>query len=178
MELIQQQRLNCLVEGTRFSKGKGKHFYCKLSPNHKAFHYGDWNDDSAPPPSLEHLPSKLQVAEIKDVLTGANCPHVRDLNRRARERNPKDHLAFSLVKESGDSVDFIAPDQKRFDYWTDGLAALLRTEMRSAESAKDLEMLLSMEVKIRLLDVEGIDIPEEAPVVPPLPNNFEFWQEA
>ena len=55
---------------------------------------------------------------------------------------------------------------------------LLRMEMQSAEFEKDRKMLLDMEIRIRLLDVEGIDIPEEPPEIPPLPTNFDFWQEA
>ena len=37
------------------------------------------------------------------------------------------HLAFSLVteKESHQTLDFIAPDDKTFNLWTDGVNALL-----------------------------------------------------
>lgn len=141
-------------------------------------HYGDWNDENTPP-LLDNLTGKLQIAEVRKLLVGPDCPHVVRENRRARDRNTKDHLCFSLERDNGgDNLDFIAPDQKRFDYWTDGISALLRRRMTSTEADKDLEMLLSMEIKIRLLDVEGIDIPEEPPEIPSLPNNFDFWQEA
>ena len=80
------------------------------------------------------------------------------------------------MKENNDSVDFIAPDQKTFDFWCDGINALLRREMKSAKATEDLEMFLAMEVKIRLLDVEGLEIPDEPPPIPPLPINFNFSQ--
>lgn len=64
MELVQRQRLNFLVKGTRFAKGKGKFVFCKLSPNHKAFYYGDWQDENVAP-ALENLDSKLPISEIK-----------------------------------------------------------------------------------------------------------------
>ena len=161
-------------QGTRFGKGKGKSVFCKLSPNHKALHYGDWNEENTVP-TLEKLSSKLPVSELKDLITGPSCPHVRDGNRRNRERNA-DSLAFSIVKENGDTLDFIAPNPKTFDYWCDGLSCLLRKEMKSNKAVEDIEMLLSMEVKIRLLDVEGIEIPDEPPPIPPLPPNFDFGQ--
>ncbi|XP_024116508.1 engulfment and cell motility protein 1, partial [Oryzias melastigma] len=41
MELIKQQRLNRLCEGTCFRKISNKFWYCRLSPNHKVLHYGD-----------------------------------------------------------------------------------------------------------------------------------------
>ena len=72
------------------------------------------------------------------------------------------------------SLNFIAPDEKVFDYWTDGINALLRNKMTSKEAENDLETLLSMELKLRLLDAEGINIPQEAPVIPPDPPNYDF----
>lgn len=124
-------------------------------------------------PSLEHLPNKLSISEIKDFLTGPSCPHVKELNRRNRDRS-SEVLAFSFVKENGDTVDFVAPNEKTFHMWCDGIDALLRKEMKSQKAAEDLEMLLAMEVKIRLLDIEGIEIPDEPPPVPPLPPDFNF----
>ncbi len=50
--------------------------------------------------------------------------------------------------------------------------------MRSPRAAEELDALLAMEVKIRLLDVEGVDIPDEPPPIPPLPPNFDFCMEA
>ena len=46
--------------------------------------------------------------------------------------------------------------------------------MNSEEAAKDLETLLDMEIKLRLLDVEGMDLPEEPPPVPREPTNYDF----
>lgn len=72
------------------------------------------------------------------------------------------------------SLDFIAPDEKVYDYWTDGINALLGNKMTSKEAENDLETLLSMELKLRLLDAEGINIPQDPPVIPPDPPNYDF----
>ena len=37
-----------------------------------------------------------------------------------------------------------------------------------------LEILLNMEVKLRLLDTEGLEIPKERPEIPPDPPNYDF----
>lgn len=46
--------------------------------------------------------------------------------------------------------------------------------MTSKEAEKDLETLLSMEIKLRLLDAEGINIPQDKPIIPPDPPNYDF----
>lgn len=47
--------------------------------------------------------------------------------------------------------------------------------MISKEAKKDLDVLLHMEIKLRLLDIEGIpEIPQEPPEIPELPQNFDF----
>jgi engulfment and cell motility protein 1 len=47
-------------------------------------------------------------------------------------------------------------------------------KMTSQEAANDLEILLAMDIKLRLLDVEGMDLPEEPPPIPAEPTNFDF----
>jgi len=85
-------------------------------------------------------------------------------------------LAFSLAPDpcQGEPLNFVAPNEKVFDYWTDGINALLGNEMTSKEAQNDLATLLSMEVKLRLLDTEGITVPELPPKIPPPPLNYDF----
>lgn len=178
IELIQQQRLGVLVGGTRFKKYsargqrvKDKFWFVRLSPNHKVLHYGDCDEKSTP--TLEELGSKLAVTEIKCVVVGKDCPHMKDL--RGRKINPQ--LAFSLILKSAEmtSLDFVAPDEQIFDYWTDGINALLKEKMSSKAYDNDLETLLSMDIKVRLLDAEGIDIPQDPPQIPEEPEDYDFY---
>ncbi|XP_008553122.1 engulfment and cell motility protein 1 [Microplitis demolitor] len=177
LELIQQQRLGFLVEGTRFTKYsargqriKDKFWYVRLSPNHKVFHYGDCDEKSVP--TIDDLPMKLAVVDIRGLLIGRDCPHMKDLQRRKTTHQ----LAFSLVLDSVEisNLDFVAPDEQVFDYWTDGINALLGNKMTSKETENDLETLLSMDIKLRLLDAEGIDIPQDPPPIPEPPPNYDF----
>lgn len=46
--------------------------------------------------------------------------------------------------------------------------------MLSSESHEELETLLNMEMKLRLLDLENISIPETPPPIPVEPPNFNF----
>lgn len=62
----------------------------------------------------------------------------------------------------------------QFCLWTDGLNVLLGKEMTSERTQTDLDVLLSMELKLRLLDLENISIPDNPPPVPKPPSNLNF----
>lgn len=62
----------------------------------------------------------------------------------------------------------------QFCLWTDGLNVLLGKEMTSERMQTDLDVLLSMELKLRLLDLENISIPDAPPPIPKPPSNLNF----
>ncbi|XP_006795852.2 engulfment and cell motility protein 3 [Neolamprologus brichardi] len=177
LELIRQQRLNRLCQGTMFRKissrrRQDKLWYCRLSPNHKMLHYGDVEEDTENPP-IETLQEKIPVADIKGLLTGKDCPHMKE-NKGKQNKEVLD-LAFSITYDVEEySLNFIAPSRTDFCLWTDGLSVLLGREMSSESMRSELEILLSMEIKLRLLDLENVPIPDNAPVVPKPPSNFNF----
>uniref|UniRef100_A0A3Q4I0I4 Engulfment and cell motility 3 n=1 Tax=Neolamprologus brichardi TaxID=32507 RepID=A0A3Q4I0I4_NEOBR len=176
LELIRQQRLNRLCQGTMFRKissrrRQDKLWYCRLSPNHKMLHYGDVEEDTENPP-IETLQEKIPVADIKGLLTGKDCPHMKE--NKGKQNKVLD-LAFSITYDVEEySLNFIAPSRTDFCLWTDGLSVLLGREMSSESMRSELEILLSMEIKLRLLDLENVPIPDNAPVVPKPPSNFNF----
>lgn len=51
-------------------------------------------------------------------------------------------MAFSLTLEGMSSLDFIAPDEKVFDYWTDGINALLGKLISKDNANVDLDVLI------------------------------------
>ncbi|KAJ4440709.1 hypothetical protein ANN_08857 [Periplaneta americana] len=154
---------------------KKKSWFVYLSTNQKVFHYGDCDDADKP---ILDCSSKVAVSNIRMLVTGKKCPHVRELrtpdghtflqcgpaalakddetdeeqdgttpSRRKQEhtglelhetaaadevwKNRKSDqevidLAFSiLLDEEPHTLDFVAPDQRAFDYWTDGMNCLL-----------------------------------------------------
>ncbi|KAK2162225.1 hypothetical protein LSH36_101g00020 [Paralvinella palmiformis] len=174
LDLIKQQRLNYLVEGSRFYSRPGRKgervWFCCLSPNHKVFYYGECDEINKP--TIEQLKNKLAVVDIKRLLTGKECPHVKE-----KRKHNTASLAFSIQTEAEiekDPLNFIALDQEAFNMWTDGINALIGNPMTSQLAQQELEMLLSMEIKIRLLDTEGIPIPKTPPPIPEEPPNYDF----
>uniref|UniRef100_A0A668AZ60 Engulfment and cell motility 1 n=1 Tax=Myripristis murdjan TaxID=586833 RepID=A0A668AZ60_9TELE len=178
MELIKQQRLNRLCEGTCFRKissrrRQDKFWYCRLSPNHKVLHYGDLEESPQGEVPHDSLQDKLPVADIKAVVTGKDCPHMKEKGALKQNKEVLE-LAFSVLYESDEYLNFIAPDKHEYCVWTDGLNALLGKEMTSDYTKSDMDTLLSMEMKLRLLDLENIQIPEAPPPIPKEPSNYDF----
>uniref|UniRef100_A0A6A7FUE6 Engulfment and cell motility protein 1 n=2 Tax=Hirondellea gigas TaxID=1518452 RepID=A0A6A7FUE6_9CRUS len=173
-EVVQQQRLRILEEGARFRNppkrsSRDKFFFCRLSPNHKLFHYDECDEKATKVPPLDDLTKKVSVSDIKSIATGKECPH---------HKSRKQQYAFSLMLESGKteavSLDFVAAEEELYNIWHDGVKVLLRETMVTEAAARDIEMLLNMEIKLQLLDVEGVTIPSDLPPVPPLPPNYNF----
>uniref|UniRef100_A0A672LXY6 Engulfment and cell motility 2 n=1 Tax=Sinocyclocheilus grahami TaxID=75366 RepID=A0A672LXY6_SINGR len=169
LELIKQQRLNRLCEGSCFRKlgnrrRQEKFWFCRLSLNHKVLHYGDLDESPQGEVPFELLTDKIPVSDIKAVLTGKDCPHMKE--KSALKQNKTvcvEYVTFVL---------FVCADQ--YCIWTDGLSALLGKELGSDLTRSDLDTLMSMEMKLRLLDLENIAIPEAPPPVPKEPSTYNF----
>nr|XP_033796655.1 engulfment and cell motility protein 3 isoform X1 [Geotrypetes seraphini]XP_033796656.1 engulfment and cell motility protein 3 isoform X1 [Geotrypetes seraphini] len=178
LELIKQQRLNRMCEGTLFRKissrrRQDKLWYCRLSPNQKVLHYGDVEDGTENPP-IESLQEKIPVADIKALLIGKDCPHMREKGAGKQNKDVLE-LAFTITYDLEEyCLNFIAPTRYEFCLWTDGLNVLMGREMTSETTKSDLDILLSMEIKLRLLDLENIPISDAPPPIPKPPSNLNF----
>ena len=70
-------------------------------------------------------------------------------------------------------IEVIAAKDDAFHCWCDAINYLLEKDMEKKKSTKvddDLELLLGHEVRLRLLDLEDVKLPDKAPPIPPLPN--------
>ncbi|XP_063152842.1 engulfment and cell motility protein 2 isoform X2 [Candoia aspera] len=115
LELIKQQRLNRLCEGTSFRKvgtrrRQERFWYCRLALNHKMLHYGDLEENAQGEVTLESLQEKIPVADIKAVLTGKECPHMKEKGALKQNKEALD-LAFSILYDPDEMLNFIAPNK-------------------------------------------------------------------
>ena len=169
-QLVRQERLRHLVEGASFPRSarrRDQFFYCRLSSNHKVLHFADTTNISQAPP-IEQLDKKFQVSEMR-LEIGANCPHATTL-KRGQTQN-----IFSVFYEGDEHLDFIAPNETVYNIWVDGLSVLSGKPMQSKSSEEDLETLLNMDLKLRLLDIENVSIPSQQPSIPKEPADFDFY---
>uniref|UniRef100_A0A8C9TJ63 Engulfment and cell motility 2 n=1 Tax=Scleropages formosus TaxID=113540 RepID=A0A8C9TJ63_SCLFO len=175
LELIKQQRLNRLCEGSCFRKvgnrrRQEKFWFCRLSLNHKVLHYGDLDD---PPQGEVPFEMLIPVSDIKSVVTGKDCPHMKEKSALKQNKEVLE-LAFSILYDPDEALNFVAPNKYEYCVWIDGLSALLGREMNSDLTRSDLDTLISMEMKLRLLDLENIAIPDAPPPVPKEPSTYNF----
>ncbi|XP_015263902.1 PREDICTED: engulfment and cell motility protein 2 [Gekko japonicus] len=149
-------------------------WYCRLALNHKMLHYGDLEDNNAQGEvTFESLQEKIPVADIKAVVTGKDCPHMKEKGALKQNKEALE-LAFSILYDPDETLNFIAPNKYEVAIWIDGLNALLGKDMASELTKSDLDTLLSMEMKLRLLDLENIHVPEVPPPVPKEPSSYDF----
>lgn len=168
IELIKQQRLQTMMVGAKFSRPRKKQCYLRLSPNHKVLHYTEYDDKSGQTiPNLDDMKEQFQVNEISQILKGKDCPS-------AKAHKNRFIFAFTLALNQPTSEEFITNDEATYNNWVDGLNVLLNQKMESRAMQDEFEMLLSMEIKLRLLDTEGIDISKEPPPIPEEPDNYNF----
>ncbi len=171
-QLVRQERLRHLVEGASFPRAatrrRDQFFYCRLSSNHKVLHFTDTTSVTQAPP-IEQMDKKIQVAEMR-VEVGANSHHASATLKKGQSPN-----IFSIFYEAEEHLDFIAPNVTVYNIWVDGLYALSGHPMTSKSSQEDLETLLNMDLKLRLLDIENVSIPSQQPAIPKEPNDFDFY---
>ena len=99
---------------------------------------------------------------------GSSCPH-------AQAKKSANQNIFSLFYEGEEHLDFIAPNETVYNIWIDGLSVLLGKPMQSKASNEDIETLLNMDLKLRLLDIENINIPSQPPAIPKEPVDYDFY---
>lgn len=171
LKLIHDQRLNQIVKGETFSDASRKArkpIYLKLSQNHKYLHFGD--PETSLNPSIENLPKKIQISQIRDIIF--SLKEKADKGRIRKESYP-----FSIIYNyEGDEkrLDLLTIDSKIFSIWNDGFKILLGQNADSEIVQEDIETLLSMDMKLQLLAIENIAIPDYPPAIPPDPPNFDF----
>eukprot|EP01137_Pigoraptor_chileana_P011504 Opistho-2@62480 len=84
-------------------------------------------------------------------------------------------LAFSLLLPSEESLDFVAASRQQYAVWLDALRVLSKQgDPDNQLTVQDLELLSSIDMRIRLLEAENVHIPDKAPPVPPPPSDFGF----
>ncbi|NXK93343.1 ELMO2 protein, partial [Formicarius rufipectus] len=141
LELIKQQRLNRLCEGSSFRKignrrRQERFWYCRLALNHKVLHYGDLEDNAQGEVTFESLQEKIPVADIKAIVTGKDCPHMKEKSA-LKQNKAMLELAFSILYDPDETLNFIAPNKYEYCIRIDGLNALLGKDMSSELTKSD-----------------------------------------
>ena len=112
------------------------------------------------------------MEELQVVLAGHNNPTFAKMKKVDEDIL---NLGFSLQLRDGTSFDFISLSRSDFVNWTDGVRILLGGVLENTESQDEIEFLCAADISVKLLNLQGLEIPNEAPPVPPPPANFDFF---
>lgn len=164
INLIRTNRFKLLKKGQQFPKyargikvvrEKSKFWYWQLSVAEKSLLYCDCTENTLP--DKKDMKNAIYIEDIGELLMGNECPHVKELNRSKHKINNGDFTFSILLKNSSidDCFNFVVSDQQTFDIWTDGLNFLMnRTDVLSKRALEDAEMLLNLDIKMRLMALE------------------------
>lgn len=114
----------------------------------------------------------VSIDDLAVVLTGQNNPLLAKLKKA--DEDILNH-GFSLQLQDGTSFDLVAQNQVDFVNWTDGIRLLLGLEMETLETKRAIECLETSDICVRLMNLEGLELPSEPLEIPPPPSNFNFF---
>jgi len=151
--------------------------YYRLSPNTKCLHYAEYVKIKDTRPPLEELIEKIELSTNMDIMAGAS------LMVQHNKKNINPNLCFSLVgnrdSENISHIDFICDSVVKYSEWIDGLNMFLDKNISSKSTAKYIQQLTDINLKLCLLELgsERIDIPVIPPEIPSLPSDYQFFYE-
>lgn len=182
LDMVKHQRLAYLVDGCCFRMLRGlkeksgrnllmqQFLYAKVSDNHQDLLWTTVADVNEKPATI---PNIVKISEITSVVLGNDVPSFGG----GKKKGPDDivTLAFAfLLKDEKQNVEFLAITREDFVNWVDGMRALIGKAMECPETLEEAKILVSLEMKVRLLDLEGIDLPKDPPPIPEIPTDFDF----
>ncbi|KNC55697.1 uncharacterized protein AMSG_01964 [Thecamonas trahens ATCC 50062] len=123
---------------------------------------------------------QVPVASIADVVTGGTCPMFADPKKQV-SLDKALSIALLLATPIGPednpqvAVQFAATDRRTFATVTEGIRSLLGRPLEAETSIEDAERLADMQLRIRLIELDGdVNLPTVEPALPPPPPSFAF----
>jgi len=147
--------------------------FFRLAENRKELNHGPIPDSDEK--AIPDLPNILKQSDCKGIVTGLACPVFSAMKKVKAEDEATAQLTFAIVQHSGEHIHLVALNQADFVNWTDGLRAWLGLPFECSDTLEDLKVLVDTEMEVKLLDLEGINIPSTPPAVPQPPANYDFY---
>lgn len=177
-DIVKEQRLQLIEQPYKFhdNPNKKKEFYAKLDKNRRQIWIDETNIEKDVLLDLKSCKS-IQIRDIKNILVGRDCPHLKDKKRRNIHRNNFLNLAFSIQFVDGrQPVNFIAENHPEQTWWVDSIRCLSNPEEfgPSSDFNDDVDKLLNMKMKVQMVEFQDVEIPDVLPLVenlsPPPPD--------
>ncbi|KAG5885732.1 hypothetical protein JTB14_000654 [Gonioctena quinquepunctata] len=161
---VLENRKNVLKNGQYFPKVTEKKtsgtMFVQLSKNERELLLSDVADDKTKPGNNT---DRVKIADITHIATGLNCKHSNLC------KSPS--LAFSvLINFTEKQLHFIAEDERMACYWTDAFYILIGNSKRSEYYKNELEELVEMDLRLKIMELQNVSIPKNPPAIPPVPK--------
>lgn len=75
-------------------------------------------------------------------------------------------MSFSIELTDDTIINFLASTEEVANYWTDAIYMLVGSNNRSKTYERELEVLVDMDLHLRLLELQNYKLPMKPPVVP------------
>eukprot|EP00053_Salpingoeca_punica_P016915 m.161560 g.161560 ORF g.161560 m.161560 type:complete len:721 (+) comp17068_c1_seq5:225-2387(+) len=172
--LVKAQRLAHMRDGAFFyavQKGKVRKekFFAYLAGNHKSLHWGDPMADD----QNKHTTHTCLVTEIKVLYIGAETPFLS----KAKKNDESVKYSFGILgdNEIQECLEFVAVTPRQASMWRDGMRILTNKQCEEDEFKEDVENLVNLEMGIRMLNLQGVELSGRAPTVPNPPSDWGFF---
>ena len=118
------------------------------------------------------LSAKVSADDLAAVLIGQNNPLLAKLKKADQDIL---NNGFSLQLQDGTSFDLVALSPQDFVNWTDGIRLLMGNQLETPDTLRSIEVLVSAGTCVRLMNLEGLNIPTKPLDIPELPPNYQFY---
>lgn len=175
LEMVKQQKLSYLTDGCCFrvlksaQSKKQLFFYARLNENHTELAWAPVVEVNDKPTTYN---TTAKVTDLTSVAVGTDVPSFSKKKAASEEILS---LAFAFLhREEKQTIEFLAINREDYVNWVDGMRALLGKAMDCPETSEEAKTLVALEMKMRLLDLEGFEIPKDPPAIPEIPPDFDF----
>lgn len=179
-DMYVNNRMEKLKDGCNFAalgklkeasgKSKVAYVFVRLDPTMQSVQYQMVN---GPTDTATMFASTIPRAEIQKIMLGKDCPTV--VKDKKFEGDVKRVLGLALKDRE---VELLAQSQSDYLNWIDGLRLFCGGSMAEKDNLDELASLTNMFINVRLVDLAGLQLPEEPPAVPPPPANYDFSAES
>ncbi|KYR02260.1 engulfment and cell motility ELM family protein [Tieghemostelium lacteum] len=117
-------------------------------------------------PTPNNLTNTIRASEITNSLDSTKKKDNKNITHGFTLTIPKD-------KEEKQQLDLTSTNKEDISNFVDGLKFLAgKSNDLSVETIEEYKTLVSLSMKLKLLDLEGVDLPKESPLVPDLPPSI------
>lgn len=176
-KIVVKSFLKQMQEGAFFqtwSKGRlKKDAYLFLKLSHKTLHWCERpGKDVNNTPTMADMTEKCDLETLACILVGKDNESIKKMKKA------DDAVAsrtFGLMGGGiADTLEVTAETSEDASLWMDGIRHLMDKGVEEEFSKAKIDELVDIEIRLRIINLQGVQVPAKSPVVPAPPDDFDF----